>query len=547
LKQSFKIAFDNLAAGNWGRKQTQSFLDRECFVTDLTRQIIDHGCCARAFAKISEGTSNEPIVAQDIMRRDQASNPSNYLAPAIPFSWRIHDIEDSLILFPDVLMHLLFLGIVKSTLVTVKCWMSQQKMFTDFKQKAEKFDTLLNEIRLDWLPTLDYRNGGFGGWVSENFLAFSRVMTWFFQDIPLLTSATDDSVPPTERPNSFWKKIHYVSWLEKRGQRFAHKQTVAELKAMVIAYLDQEGGPPPIKVTVAGFYAPSQVEQVLVALQAMISAVMIAEVVPSTTCDNMEYRIKHFLAEFDLLDQQVKTAANVPKIISSFNFVCLLNLPKLTQMYGPLRNLWEGSFKGEGYIRHCKQFLRGGQRKNFAVNVVTHCLQETAYKRSADRILKQHSPLESPQTWSYFMKSKSGGYKVYTDKAEIIEKLSGNKTKIISVLACVIPHTLREEQLGYKLFCCIKAQGPLKESFELGVALYELEPTSDPLERLKDKYYSWHLTNRPPISLAGISEKHPFNDLGVTFGVMLPLLGRRAGGYHTLVVHSRYSQPSYLE
>lgn len=136
---------------------------------------------------------------------------------------------------------------------------------------------------------------------------------------------------------------------------------------------------------------------------------------------------------------------------------------------------------------------------------------------------------------------------MYIDKADIIAKLSGNKTKILSVLACVIPRSPGEGQLGYKLFCCVRApQGPLKASFELGLALHELEPTSDPLERLKDKYYSWHLTNGPPISLARLSENQPFNDLGVTFGVLLPLLGRRAYRYHTLVVHSRYSQPAYI-
>lgn len=226
LKQSFYLAFNNLVSGNWGSKQVQAFLDRECFMSELTRQIIDRGTSARALAKIRDGSSQDSPAAQALMDRDSERNPEKYLAPTIPFSWHIHDNQDSLLLFPDVLMHLLFLGIVKSTLNTVKSWISQQKKFTDFKQKAARYDLLLSGVRLDWLPVLDYRNGGFGGWVSENYLAFSRVMIWFFQDIPNLASTIDNSEPPTERPNNSWRKPHYVTWLKKRGQKFDRKHTV---------------------------------------------------------------------------------------------------------------------------------------------------------------------------------------------------------------------------------------------------------------------------------------------------------------------------------
>jgi hypothetical protein len=95
---------------------------------------------------------------------------------------------------------------------------------------------------------------------------------------------------------------------------------------------------------VAGEYIPEQVQRMLVALDEMTSSIMTTEVVPGKTVKHMELKIKLFLTEFDLLNQQVKTAKDKPKIITSFNFMCLLNLPQLTLRFGPLRNLWEGGW-----------------------------------------------------------------------------------------------------------------------------------------------------------------------------------------------------------
>lgn len=325
-----------------------------------------------------------------------------------------------------------------------------------------------------------------------------------------------------------------------------------QLKVAVLAFLDQEGGPPPVKVTLAGHYAPTQVERVLVTMQAMIADIMTPEVIPEITCQNMEYRIKCFLAEFDLLDQQVKTEDSVPKIVSSFNFVCLLNLPHLTHMFGPLRNLWEGSYKGEGYIQHCKQFLRGGQRQNFAMNVVTHCLQETAYKRAADR-LRGFGPPHAPETWGEFLSTRRGGYKVYGGKGTVSNQLSGNN--IVSVLACLVRRKTGDDAHGnheangihpYKLFCCVSAKtAQTVDIFELNIAVYELAPQSEvPVERMGGKYYHWGFArNNGSGSLTNLSEDNPFDPAQITFGVLLPLFcdrGVHSGGRHKLVLHSRY-------
>jgi hypothetical protein len=56
--------------------------------------------------------------------------------------------------------------------------------------------------------------------------------------------------------------------------------------------------------------------------------------------------------------------------INHYNFVCLLNLEKCIQRFGPLRNYWEGSNKGEGYLRIIKPELNQGLRMNWAPNLL---------------------------------------------------------------------------------------------------------------------------------------------------------------------------------
>jgi hypothetical protein len=545
LKQSFHLAYKNLVSGDWSGKNVRSFLDRECFVGDLTQRIISHAGNARALAAILSESSNETVESQDCMLRDHEKNPEKYIPPKIPFSWRIYKDRDCLFLFPDVLMHLMFLGIVKTTLTTIKTWMTQQRMFTDFKNKIGKFDKMLSNLKLDWLPVQEYRSGGFGGWVSEHYLAFSRIMMWFFQDLADLDSAEDDSEPPTAKPTGAWKKHHYLAWLSRRGIKFDSKHTIAKLKVQISGLMNQEGGPPPVRTTAAA-YSSSQVERVIVSLHEMIAIVM-AEEIQDTTAQTMELQIKLFLTEFDLLDQQIKTEGSTPSVISSFNFVSLLNLPKSTLTFGPLRNLWEGSFKGEGYIQHCKQFIHGVQKKGYAKNSVTHCLLQTAYMRAAQK-LQDVSPHCNPSNWSEFMKAKRGGYKTYSSRQSFFSVLSGETQDIISVVVCLrkMDLTLSMVDKGAIdpiVFGCYNVSTNLVQKGDTwsNQRLHVLERDSciPILKKMGGTYNAWRFALGIPNSWGNMSIKFPFDQHHVSLGALLPL-NTEGGIRYTLIVHSRF-------
>ena len=85
----------------------------------------------------------------------------------------------------------------------------------------------------------------------------------------------------------------------------------------------------------------------------------------------LDLQIKIFLTKFHEFDATVKSKKekSMPGWISSYNFICLLNLPRIAKEYGPLRNLWEGGYQGEGFIRLVKPYMKSGFRINWEINV----------------------------------------------------------------------------------------------------------------------------------------------------------------------------------
>jgi hypothetical protein len=69
-----------------------------------------------------------------------------------------------------------------------------------------------------------------------------------------------------------------------------------------------------------------------------------------------------------------------PTWITSYNFICLTNIPQIMLQFGPVWNLWEGGDQGEKIIRVMKP-LWFMYRKNWEVNLMTNVLNMMAIDR----------------------------------------------------------------------------------------------------------------------------------------------------------------------
>jgi hypothetical protein len=96
--------------------------------------------------------------------------------------------------------------------------------------------------------------------------------------------------------------------------------------------------------------------------------------------EQLEMIIRMFLTKFDHVDAMLKNQEKIgPTWISSYNFLCILNIPNMIRRYGSLRHIWEGGECGEGFIRKVKRELKTGLRNNWRCWVMTNLLRNISY------------------------------------------------------------------------------------------------------------------------------------------------------------------------
>jgi len=532
LKVSLRIAFENFAALRWSEQEVREFLAVECFNGKLVSEIIENGTNARIITQIKNGTSIEEELIQQLFLAEAEAVPEMYCAPPMPSVW---NAGDEISIFVDSPMHLIFLGIVKSTLGVIKKWLESRGYLTDFFSHCQALNKLLEELKLDWLKIEDFREGKFGGWVSENFVGFSRIILWFFQDIGSLLRQDilgPDSIPPSERPNNSWKKKHYLRWLYDRG--VTYRGTIAQMKVKILSLLGSPNGPPPV-IDRTNQHKPEQLERVLLALDSMITALMVDEVEAGVTSKDAELKIKIFLSEFDILNQSNLAEDKKPKVISASNYLTLLNLPETLERFGPLRNLWEGNMHGEGYVRCVKPHFRFGQRDNFACHGMNHCLRESALDMAAQRL---DSSVQSSSTtnnfWVDFLASSRASFRTYKSRKEITDFLFGRG--VVSTIVILGPQQhdgSRETHMFVVERCQRTDQQPV--NFQL----YRLRKDLDKkTTKLSMRYYQWNV-EASPTNFGDLLAVFPNPQFQGTFGCLLPLMEKSGEHLHMLVCRDR--------
>ena len=106
------------------------------------------------------------------------------------------------------------------------------------------------------------------------------------------------------------------------------------------------------------------IRSMISSLSCMIARIMCTEVKQSTVMD-VKRHIYLFLTYFAKLDKSIDPNRKIPTWITCYNFLCLLNIPKAMEMFGPLRNLSELDIQGEGFIRYAKSEIPDASSKNW--------------------------------------------------------------------------------------------------------------------------------------------------------------------------------------
>ena len=133
----------------------------------------------------------------------------------------------------------------------------------------------IEELRLDWCKLMSYKEGSFGGWIAENWIAYLRIVKWVYGSLDILID--DKEYRPPNKAITRWTKAENMEWLKARG--LAHVGNANALKQQVKNYMNQPEGAPPILLPRGGHV--SNAVKLVRSMATMISLIMTDHTSPS--------------------------------------------------------------------------------------------------------------------------------------------------------------------------------------------------------------------------------------------------------------------------
>ena len=370
MKNAVALAHDKVVQSEWSSREALSYLRVHGINQEATDEILLHAENALAF-RITSVNVEDQLLHQELLS-DKLSLPHLFERWEYPAFWdRGVDVRQHV----EAVMHLMFLGVTKTMVKSIKKWLICKNLNAQFLKIINNLMDDVMELNLSWVNLQPYLEGKLGTWVSENYLGFARISPWFYSSsLPLLQIPPPHTDPSTLQKN--WTKKQNLSWL--RARQLDTKGNARTLRQRVASFLL---GPEPIPPIIPPIGADlSDVLKLVHAHHHMVSTLMVNKV--TIECIQIaENAIKVFLDKFELHDSALRKSEDKPTWVTSYNFVCLLNLPYMMQEYGPLRNLWEGSLQGEGFIKQVKPKIKKGLRKNWQKNTLQAVFEQMALER----------------------------------------------------------------------------------------------------------------------------------------------------------------------
>ena len=154
-------------------------------------------------------------------------------------------------------------------------------------------NTVLGEVKslnIHWCKILEYPSTDkFGGWVSENVLAMSRLANWFYSFVNFLPEADEYSDPRSNYKT--WSKPMNQKWLEARGLLKTGKAT--DIKTRVARYFNENNIPP---IVVKNECKNENILDMVTSMSHMMHQVMCCKMTEGSL-RNLEATIRWFLTK----------------------------------------------------------------------------------------------------------------------------------------------------------------------------------------------------------------------------------------------------------
>ena len=374
LREAALEAHTNLLSSRWTQKSTNAYLQASGLSEKAKEGIVEHALFCKNSLIIQEQGNGEELEALSRMRE---RDPNMCFPWKNPPSWNRGTSHWQHV---EAIMHLVFHGIQKSMAHKIEEWLSRRGSLSSFKKYSSNILQPIQDLKLEWCKIQPYTGGNLGGWVGETHLAMARINPWFYSGLQFLKRDEVYIGDPATRPQ-FWTKKQNQAWLRARGLSFNSKLNAMEIKKLVTDYLSMPEVPPLLpEISVE----ENDIMNLVQSATDMFSLIM-HDQVSDPYLKKLEWSIRVFLTSFDIVDSGVRNnSKEKPTWITSYNFLSLLNLPNMARQFGPLRNLWEGGYIGEGYLRMMKPLFRNTGAKGFRANWETNLHQSALRDKVLD-------------------------------------------------------------------------------------------------------------------------------------------------------------------
>ena len=391
LKEKAGFCHEKVTSSEWTTTIANAYLTAIGFKTSLAANIIRCAENIRTSQKALEKDQEESTVQTrellETIAEDRRRQPWMYIRCELPPIW---DSNLAMEQCPQATMHILFLGMGKKITMWIQAWSVCRKKYTSLRKALEAKTQKVGKLGLSWLKVQPYKGKKLGGWVSENYLGFLRVMPWMYGALSEI--ANDPPYQEPTRDRHRWNKKQNLEWLRSRNLQL--DGNAKEIKERVKDNYEKPEAEP-FGSTV------DHIKKLILSLWCMVSHLMGMKS-SSAGSVNVADRLIHIYLTFayDHIEAMGLEEESKPAWLSSYNFVCLLNIPEQIGLLGPIRNRWEGGPRGEGYLRRVKSAVYGTSRKHWDRNLLTNLMQQNTIcliSRSSNEIDLAET-LENPES-----------------------------------------------------------------------------------------------------------------------------------------------------
>ncbi len=277
----------------------------------------------------------------DFVSKDCVCHPQLYALPDPPSSWRIGTIHQKV----ETIMHLA-MNTQKAVLILVLHWASSLDKGTELKKRLQPMIESVHNLRLPFAPCRTFKNEKFGGWVAENYRAFTMIAPWLFSCL------SDDEfaprvivLPPSGKLRSKWTIKENKAWLRVRGIKVSPKTTAEKLKKIVDDHHTNPLGPP--KVISDTTPTAKEMRHLIVLLFRVFGTLFSRDTKELEAANRFEALVIQFLDCVERVSKACHPDQKQPIWLSKYGMLGLLRCRQHFLDYSYPHSLYEGGIEGK--------------------------------------------------------------------------------------------------------------------------------------------------------------------------------------------------------